>query len=289
MANFDDILEQGNQPEQEEYNEAEWVAAKKQERDEVYELSDNTALEVTSDGNKFKDFLDVQSRFVRYSSVNALLIYAQHPTATHLADYDSWESQNNNVKAGQTSMKILKQGKEYLRDDGKVGKNYIVEKRFDVSQTQKGTPSEKPVELDERKVLSALIKSTFAKITGVDELPDNLRATVNPQTDEISVLKGMEFDKTFGSIAQSIAIVELKTNSDSQISPAFSSSCVAYVLCKKYGVDTKSFRFDDVSDVFEGMDARAIKEEFSKVHNVTKNLSYKMDKSLEQKPKSQER
>ena len=57
----------------------EYAAKKKQERDDIFTLSDTTAMSVANDGGKFQQFLDVQSSFSRYSAVNALLVLAQKP------------------------------------------------------------------------------------------------------------------------------------------------------------------------------------------------------------------
>lgn len=62
----------------------EWAAKKQAEKDSVYTLIDETALEVTASPEKFKAFLDTQARMDRYSAANALLIYKQLPTATQL-------------------------------------------------------------------------------------------------------------------------------------------------------------------------------------------------------------
>ena len=91
MNNYDDIL--NNSPVEEQNNQLskeEYAAMKKAEREEVFTLSDNTALQTTGDGNRFQQYLDVQSKFDRYSAVNTLLILAQKPEATRLAGFLSY-------------------------------------------------------------------------------------------------------------------------------------------------------------------------------------------------------
>ena len=92
MANFDDIF--NTPPVQENqtfapFDKTAWAAKKQQERESAYELIDNTAMEIVSNGEIFQAYLDVQARFDRYSVGNALLITAQLPrppallTSTH--------------------------------------------------------------------------------------------------------------------------------------------------------------------------------------------------------------
>ena len=68
----------------------EYAEKMKAEKEAVYQMADDTAKAIVSDPEKFKAFLDTQSRLDRYSAVNALLIFKQLPEArpvsyTHLA------------------------------------------------------------------------------------------------------------------------------------------------------------------------------------------------------------
>lgn len=62
----------------------EYAAKKKAEKEAIYQLLDNTASEVVQSPEKFKAYLDVQSRMDRYTANNALLMYKQFPQAKAL-------------------------------------------------------------------------------------------------------------------------------------------------------------------------------------------------------------
>ena len=49
----------------------EYAQKKRAEKDAVYQMADESAREIVSDPEKFKSFLDTQSRLDRYSAVNA--------------------------------------------------------------------------------------------------------------------------------------------------------------------------------------------------------------------------
>ena len=95
------------------------------------------------------------------------------------------------------------------------------------------------------------------KISGADELPDDLGAMTDPDTGEITVRKGMEFADTFRSLAQELAYIE----TSGSIDPQFTAYCASYSLCKKYGVDTKGFNFDNVPDMLNDTDPQTIRTE----------------------------
>ena len=71
----------------------EYAAKKKAEKEAIYQLLDNTALEVVQSPEKFKAYLDVQSRMDRYTANNALLMYKQFPQASQIKEFDDWAAE----------------------------------------------------------------------------------------------------------------------------------------------------------------------------------------------------
>jgi len=289
MANFDDLLNNAPAEEQgrQQLSKEEYAARKQAEREAVYELSDQTALEVSGDGERFRQYLDVQSTFGRYSAVNALLILAQKPEAAKLGSFDYWKSQNGFVKPGQSGISILEPGKEYVREDGSTAVGYNVKKMFDISQidTRKLKSAPTPT-YSERQLLAALISRAPVQISGVDELPGDLGAMTNPETGGISVRRGMAFADTFRSVAQELCCAEIDRADNPPGGPRFSAYCAAYILCKKHGVDTQNFSFEDAPGVFDGMDAQAVKGALSQIRDVSESISGRMARQLETQHKT---
>ena len=77
-----DVFSGGNKP----YDKEQWAAQKQAERKEAYELIDSTCSEMAAGGDSFRQYLDVQGRFDRYSVNNAILVSAQMPEAAQLKD-----------------------------------------------------------------------------------------------------------------------------------------------------------------------------------------------------------
>ena len=292
MSNFDDLLnnapaETKSRP---QLSKEEYAEKKKVEREEVFALSDQMAMEVSTDGNKFQQYLDVQAVNGRYSAVNTLLIMVKNPKASHLGSFDYWKEKNCSVKPKQTAIAIL-EPHEYQKEDGSPGVGYNVKKVFDISQVDtrklRITPPQQP---SERQILTALIppkSSQYPMISGVDELPDDLGAMYNPETHTISIRKGMGFDDTFRALSQEIAFADFVTRTDAPADPAFSAYCTSYLLCKKYGADTKDFSFEGIVDVFEGKGlqeekAQVVKGELSQIRDVVETISGRMMRQIEQ-------
>jgi len=284
MSNYDNLLNnvpaegQGSQ----QLSKEEYAAKKKAEREDLFALSDNTALAVAGDGGKFQQYLDVQSKFDRYSAANALLIMAQKPEATRVADFDYWKDKGGSIRTGQTGFSIM-EPHEYTKEDGSPGVGYNVKKIFDISQVdiRKMKAAPPPPTFNDRQILKALILNAPVQITGVETLPDGVCAKYDPQTDTISVRRGMEFSDTFRSVAQELAYTDLTTGPDTQTDSQFSAYCTSYLLCKKHGVDTQGFNFSEAPAVLGGMDAREVKSELSAIRDAVDNISGRVAKQLD--------
>ena len=104
-----DVFGGGNRP----FDKEEWAAAKQAQRKEAYELIDNTCSEMMASGDSFRQYLNVQGRFDRYSVANAILVSAQMPEATQLKEYSKWKANRVYVNKDAQKIIILEPSKEY--------------------------------------------------------------------------------------------------------------------------------------------------------------------------------
>ena len=86
MVELDDIIpgKKNQTKEKQPFDKQKWAAEKQQSRKAAYALMDSTAEAICKDSPAFRVYLDVQTRFDRYSIGNALLVTAQKPKATQL-------------------------------------------------------------------------------------------------------------------------------------------------------------------------------------------------------------
>ena len=133
----------------------EYAEKMKAEKEAVYQMADDTAKAIVSDPEKFKAFLDTQSRLDRYSAVNALLIFKQLPEASQLKNFDDWSKDNVKIQKGAKSISIL-EPVEYAKKDGTTGISYNVKKVFDVSQTNGKRPPAPTVNRDPKALITVM-------------------------------------------------------------------------------------------------------------------------------------
>jgi len=274
--------EEQEQPELTPVDKDEYAARKKQEREEVYALLDSATEQVKGRPEQFQALLDVQARFDRYSINNALLILAQKPEANRLADFDTWKSENVRINKDEKAISILEPGGEYQRKDGTMATSFNVKKVFDVSQTNKQEKLTPTITRDERLLLKALITNAPCKMVISEEMAVTLNAIYKPENRTIYIRPGMDGPTIFRSLANELAHAHMdKGEGYSRAHSSATAYCVAYVLCKRYGVPTDSFRFDSVPAEFSKLEAKEFRAEMSKVRSVAGEISMSMNKVLE--------
>ena len=133
---------------------------------------------MANDGALFQSYLDVQAHFDRYSVGNALLITAQRPEATQLADSKSWRENGVYIKKGEVGIVLLEPGEEFTKEDGSVGVSYNSKKVFDISQTNAKPKDRGNVRRDDRLLLKALIHNAPCPIKISQEMPEGLRKNI---------------------------------------------------------------------------------------------------------------
>ena len=283
MSNFDDIFEPA--PQAEDFDKEAWAANKKAERDERYATADATAEEICTDGGKFRDYLDVQAKFHRYSATNALLILHDNKNASKLGDKDFWRDQGVYIKRQEFNrpIKIIESNGEYTRDDGSIGVSYNIKRVYDISQTTARMKAQPPVSHDARALLGALIYKKPVPIQSVDELPDGLGALYDHEQQAIFVCRGMEANDLFCEVSKALAQAELVRAGDSTPETAdFKAKAVSYILGKQFGVDVSRYAFDDIPADMQEADPQTLRAELSDIRDTAFDISARMARSLEQ-------
>jgi len=294
MANYDDVFKTQpgektpQDPRKQRLSPDEWAALRKREREDAYAQADRTMDDISMDGEKFRQFLDVQSRFERYSPTNALLIFANRPDATQLRHKNAWKEKGIHVREGEKAMPILEPGNSYEKADNSTGVYYNVKWVYDISQTD-ATPEQQPtVHRDPRQLLTALISKRPVPIELVSEQPGG--AMFDPDKQTIFVQKGMEADDIFRSVSMALAHAELEMIAPeySKESADFKAYCASYMLCKQYGIDTKGYEFAKLPDEFTKADTKTRRMDLGEMRDALRSISGRMAKALEQDaPKQQ--
>ena len=280
----------------EQLSPQEWAEKKQLEKEAVYQLIDSTAEEISENPDKLKAFLDVQARMDKYSSANALLIYSQLPEATRLKDFAGWGEDNVRVKKGAKSISIL-EPVEYTKSDGSQGISYNVKKMFDVSQTNGKKQPAPTLNRDTEDIVAVMVDTSPVNVELSDEMPQpGMGAFYKNEDQTLYIQRGFDDSvKLVQNIAQELAFAQLSIQSDSysRREMGFKAVCVGYMVCKKLGVDTKSFAVNRVPSDWKDMDAKAVRAELTQMRSalgeITTRVTDELYRQKQERSKDRER
>lgn len=285
MSGFDDLFTR------KPFDKEAWGQRKQTERKEVYALVDTTAASIAADGSKFRQFLDTQAKFSRYSAANALLIFAQMPQATQLKSFEHWRSGGVSIKRSQKGISILEPGESYAREDGSTGTSYNVKKVFDISQTNARNKAAPIVQHDERKLIRALIHKAPIAIETVESIEGGVGAFYDHDRDVILVLKGMSAPDIFRSVSKALAQAELAGGKGDyeRGRAAFIAYCVSYLLSRQNGIDVSGYDFSQLPLELRLDDPQGVRAILTEIRDTADQISLRMQRVLSPRDKEQGR
>lgn len=283
-----DVFSGGSKP----FDKEQWAAQKQAQRKEAYELIDNTCSEMMISGDSFRQYLDVQGRFDRYSVNNAILVSAQMPEATQLKEKAAWKQSRVYVNKDAKKVVILEPSKEYTRDDGSKAVGYNAKEVYDISETSAKDRQEAQEKKSMRELVSALIDASPVPFVPVADL--EMPAYYDSEQQSIFIRTGLNEEQLFVSMAKEVsaAVFDFKHN-ESREASEFKSYCVAYMISSRYSVDTRGFNFSRLPKELAETDTQAFKGELGSMRDVLGEIQSEMYKSMEKnkpaKSKEQER
>lgn len=274
----------------------EYAGKKKSEKNAVYQMIDEAVAEVVSNPEKFRTFLDTQSRMDRYSVSNALLIYKQFPSATQLRSFGDWGEDNVKINKGAKSISIL-EPIEYTKKDGTSGISYNVKKVFDITQTSATRPHAPTINRDPRHLVTVILDTAPIQKELVDELPYSDMASYYDNEKQTLFVKRNVGDSVAlcQSVSQELGLAQLSMDSEvySRRDMSFKAVCIGYMLCKKFGVDTKNFAVDRIPEELASKKPKEIRTELSKIrtsmNEIYSRVSDELYRQKQERSKDKER
>lgn len=261
----------------------EYKEKKKAEKAAVYQMLDDTALEVVQSPEKFRGYLDVQSRMDRYTANNALLMYKQFPQASQVKEFDDWVSEDVKINKGAKTFIIL-DPYEYTKKDGTIGIDFNLKRVLDVSQTNGRRPAAPAADRDPRKLVAVMLDTAPIEVESVDELPyPNMGAFYKNENQTLYVKRDIGDSVALCQcVDQELGHAELSMNSEtySRRDMGFWAVCIGYMLCKKYGVDTQNFAIDRIPDELKNKEPKEIKTELGKMQKAFKEITARVSDEL---------
>lgn len=251
----------------------EYAALKKAEREDAWARVDATAEAVFRDSASMQAFLDFTAACTPQSTRNLLILYAQNPEIRHPRTFDKWKEAGRSVHSGAAGYTFFAE-QNYTREDGTPATGYALVKAFDISQTRGPQPAAE-IRHEPEELLAALIEQSPVRLELSDQLPDRVQAQYVPAQHTIFVRNNMEETATFCAIAREQAHASFDAVGRGYTRQAFAaqSYCAAYVVAKKFGIDTAAFRFDKVCELGARLDTQGKRAFLSDVKSAAYTVS----------------
>lgn len=269
------------------YDKEKYKQMKKEQLKNAYQMIDDACEEIRKGNNDFfKKYLDVQSKFDKYTFRNALLVAKQLPNASQLKDYNGWKELNVTFKSDKPNKVIILEPREsYLNSAGIKVTPYGAKEMIDVSETNTKAPIK---DYDKKMVLHSLLHDSPIKIKVSDTLENDI-CKWSMEDNVIYVKNNNEdYDLVINSISKELAKYLLYTNSE-EISDD-KAKCISYMICKKYNINNS---FEDVPQPLVNLELSKIKDELYSMKNTFEDINNRMivylDKQIKEKSKDKER
>lgn len=278
MNSVDEIIKTNNENNK-NFDKNEWAERKQKERNDAYALIDSTALEIINNSKKFKEYIDIQSKFDKYSVGNALLITAQMPTATKMKDFNSWKEAGGFVNKNAKGIIILEPGESYEKSDGTISQSFNPKRLFDISQT---TVKEniKENSYDEKFLLQSLLYECPVNVKVEDKLENGKIADWDKESKTLYVGRDSDTTAIFNAISKELAKSSFDSNENKEV-VEFKSNCIVYMISNKYSLNKNNIEINQFPEYFKQLTAKDIRNELSSMRSVFEDMNGRMSQYFE--------
>ena len=245
-----------------------------------------TAIDDVRASEDFRQFLEVQARFHRYSWHNTLLIASQRPDATQVAGYRTWQSLGRQVRTGERGLMILApctyrreaQPKDTTEGDTETieGIYFRVVHVFDVAQTDgEALPSvEVPtVQAVADGLLSDLLRVADARGIRVNFGPLPSGAFGASKRGAIDIDNQHPTGQQAKTLAHELAHERLHWDNDGPLTRSIAeleAESVAYVVCTHFGLDVE-VRSSRYIALWQG-DSKALRASLERIATTARDI-----------------
>jgi len=270
MENYDTLFEQQLEQSEQPFDREAWAQQKREHRQELYDLIEEMSDKTLADPSALSDYLNMQARLGKTSVANTLLVVAQKPDATFVANYDDWQKRGRSVKRGEKGTLVLEANGEYERPDGTMGVNFDVKRVFDISQTY-GKPVRERTDPPIKTALKAITTNVPVPVKLSDGVPSTVAAVYNEKDKTVYVAKGIEGNELFFALSRELA--RAQSGKDT-----FICDCAANIACLRYGVPAKYC--DRIPDEIASLETREKRSALNLVREAACEITERVDRNL---------
>ena len=275
---------------------------------EVYKMMETGVKEVF-ESDKYKNYLNILSKFHNYSYGNCVLIAKQMPSATHVAGFNFWRDvMKRHVKRDEKGIKILapspykamrevektgKDGKPYTEDMLVTVPGYKAVHVFDVSQTY-GQPMPKLTtdlteSVEKYNDLYDALEAMSPVPISFESIKSSAKGYFDPIEKLIVVQDGMSEAQNIKTTIHEIVharLHDIDKNIDedgkrpSSRTREIEAESIAYCVCQNYGLDTSEYSFGYIASWSSDKELPELKDSLNIIRKETNAIISQVDVKL---------
>ena len=268
--------------------------------EKIKEITDRLEQGITElfDSERYKEYLQVMSKFHNYSFNNTLLIAMQKPDASLIAGFNAWKNNfGRNVMRGEKGIRILAQSpykirQEVEKKDPQTGKTvtdsngkpvmetkeiqipaYKVVAVFDVSQTEgRELPAiganELTGDVEQYEDFYTALEKTSPVPMGFEKIEGTAHGYYHLEEKRIAIDEGMSQFQNLKTAIHEIAHAKLhdidlnapeQPDRPDRRTREVQAESIAYTVCQHYGLDTSDYSFGYVAGWSSGRELAELK------------------------------
>lgn len=261
-----------------------WQAQQQIERENVTAMQDAGVEFITTDSDGYIRYLTMQGDNPTYSAGNVAIALMGLPDgATVFGTAERWKTLHRTVKEGDTGVKI------FARDQRT--NQYTLAEAYDVSQTQ-GQEVKKTVFRDGSKEMETALATllNYSKAAPVTDKGLDAPAYFDEERKELAINPDYPDSEAFASIAAEVALTRFHDkgyNRDySWARYELDAQSVAYILCRRFGIEPKAPNMERLAERFEGMTPEEARKVLDGIQDMSKQIGRSIERSLEEQKRS---
>ena len=297
--------------------------------EKIKEITDRLEQGITElfDSERYKEYLQVMSKFHNYSFNNTLLIAMQKPDASLIAGFNAWKNNfGRNVIRGEKGIRILapspykirqevekkdpQTGKTVIGSDGKPVTEtkeiqipaYKVVAVFDVSQTEgRELPSISANELtgdvEQYEDFFAALEKTSPVPMGFEKIEGTAHGYYHLEEKRIAIDEGMSQLQNLKTAIHEIAHAKLhdidlntpeQPDRPDRRTREVQAESIAYTVCQHYGLDTSDYSFGYVAGWSSGRELAELKASLETIRATAAEIINSIDGHFAELQKARE-
>ncbi len=264
--------------------DTEWQAQQQAERENVTAMQDAGVELIATDPDSYIQYLTMQGDNPTYSAGNVAIALVGLPDgATVFGTAERWKTLRRTVKEGETGVKI------FARDQRT--NQYTLADAYDVSQTQ-GQEVKKTVFQDGSKEMETALATllNYSKAAPVTDKDLDAPAYFDEERKELAINPDYPDSEAFASIAAEVALTRFHDkgyNRDySWARYELDAQSVAYILCRRFGIEPQTPNMERLAERFEGMTPDEARKVLDGIQDMSKQIGRSIERSLEEQKRS---